>query len=161
MRICLGLMLLVIMSTVVLTACGGDPSGPTEKTLKDSAEAFGAAIVNGNYSELYELGSPELKSGCSKEEFLSGANAAIMAEAVSMGMDEDTTPKQLIRASMGIDEDADVEVRTSNVEITGNQGSVLIEFYLDDNLFAAQGGDDSDMWMFTDGRWGTVGSDSC
>ncbi len=56
MRRCLGLMLLVIMSTVVLTACGGDPSGPTEKTLKDSAEAFGAAIVNGNYSNLYELG---------------------------------------------------------------------------------------------------------
>ena len=53
MRRCLRLMLLVIMSTVVLTACGGDPSGPTEKTLKDSAEAFGAAIVNGNYSELY------------------------------------------------------------------------------------------------------------
>lgn len=150
-------MLLVIMSTVIFTACGGDSSGPTEESLKDSAEALGAAIVNGDYSELYELGTSELKSRCSKEEFLSGANAAIMAGAVSMDMDEDTTPKQLIRASMGIDEDVDVEVRVSNVEVTGNQGAVLIEFYLDGNLFAE---DDSDMWVFADGQWGATGSDS-
>ncbi len=164
MRRCLGLMFLVIMSTVVFTACGGDSSDPTEEALKARAETFGSAIMNGDYSTLYELGVPECRSVLSKEEFLSEANAAVMAEAVAMGLDEDTTPKQLIRANIGIDEDADVEVRASNVEITGNQGSVLIEFYLDDNLFGNQGGDDNDMWVLSDGQWylgSAIDSDSC
>ena len=58
MRICFGLMLLAIMSAVVLTACGGDSSGPTEETLEARAEALGTAIVDGDYSELYEFGLP-------------------------------------------------------------------------------------------------------
>ena len=69
MRICFGLMLLAIMSAVVLTACGGDSSGPTEETLEARAEALGTAIVDGDYSELYEFGLPELKSLCFKEDF--------------------------------------------------------------------------------------------
>ena len=126
MRRCLGLMFLVIMSTVVLTACD-DSSDPTEENLKARAEAFGTAIVDGNYSEIYEFVVPEMKSVCSKEEFVAAAHAEIKAVAVSTGLDEDAGPKAVLRASMGIDEDADVKVRASDVEVTGNQGSVLIE----------------------------------
>ena len=163
MRRCLGLMLLVIMTTVVLVACGGGSSGPTEENLKARAEDFGAAIMNGNYSELYEFAVPEFKSICSKEDFVAGANAEIRADAVSIGLDEDAGPKAVIRASMGIDEDADVKVRASDVEVAGNQGSALIEFYLGDVRFAAQGGDDDD-WVFADGQWylgGVIRSDGC
>ena len=164
MRRCLGLMFLAIMSTPVLIACGGDSSDPTEENLKARAEAFGTAIVDGNYSDLYEFAVPEMKSVCSKEEFLAGAHAEIKALAVSMELDEDAGPKAAIRALMGIDEDADVKVRASDVEVEGNQGSVLIEFYLDDVRFGAQGGDDSDHWVLTDGQWyavGTIRSDGC
>ena len=155
MRICFGLMLLAIMSAVVLTACGGDSSGPTEETLEARAEALGTAIVDGDYSELYEFGLPELKSLCSKEDFLAAAHAELKAVAVSIGLDEDAEPKAVIRESMGIDEDTAVKVRASDVEVVGNRGSILIEFYLDDVRFAA--GDDSYDWVFTDGQWNVVG----
>ena len=164
MQRCLGLMLLVIITTAILTGCGGDSSGPIEENLKDRAEAFGTAIVNGDYSGIWEVSGPEFQSICSKEEYVSRANAAIMAEAVSMGLDEDATPKQVIRAGMGVDGDADVKVRASDVEVAGNQGTVLIEFYQDDVRFAGLGGDDGDIWMFTDGQWhldGVIPSGGC
>ena len=162
MRRCLELMLLVIITTAVLTACGGDPSGPTEENLQARAEAFGAAIVDGNYSEIYEFGLPELKATCSKKEFLAGANTEIMAAATAMGLDEDAKTKTVIRASFGIDEDADVEVRSSEIDVSGNQGSVLLDLYLDDVHFG-QLGDDS-VWVFADGQWylgGVIRSADC
>ena len=157
-----GAALLLFIIVVALTACGGS-SDPTAENLKARAEDFGAAIMDGNYSEFYELAPPESQSRCSEEEFVAEANAALMSEVASMGLDEDTTPKTAMRALFGIDEDADIEVRASDVEVTGNTGSVLIEFYLDDVLIAAQGGDDDD-WVLADGQWyleGAIGSDAC
>ena len=157
-----GAALLLFIIVVALTACGGS-SDSTAENLKARAEAFGAAIMDGNYSEFYELAPPESQSRCSEEEFVAEANAALMSEVASMGLDEDATPKTAMRALFGIDEDADIEVRASDVEVTGNTGSVLIEFYLDDVRIAAQGGDD-DYWVLADGQWyleGAIGSDAC
>ena len=86
---------------------------------------------------------------------MAAAHAELKAVAVSIGLDEDAEPKAVIRESMGIDEDTAVKVRASDVEVVGNRGSVLIEFYLDDVRFAA--GDDSYDWVFTDGQWNVVG----
>ena len=94
MRRCLGLMFLLIITTVVLTACGDGSSGPTEENLEARAEAFGAAVMDGNYSEIYEFASPESKSISSKDEFVTGANASIMDAATSMGLDEDANRKR-------------------------------------------------------------------
>ena len=69
----------------------------------------------------------------------------------------------MIRALMGIDEDADVEVRSSDAEVIGNEGSVQIEFSIDGDVVAAQGGDSVD-WVFANGEWyseDVIGSGTC
>ena len=55
-----GLMFPVIMTVVLLAACGGS-SGPTVENLKARAEAHGAAMVDGKYSDVYEFAPPECK----------------------------------------------------------------------------------------------------
>ena len=158
------LLLLLFITVVALAACGGgESSGATAENLKARAEDFGAAIMEGNYSEVYDLASPESQSRCSKEEYVAEANAALMSEVASTGLDEDATPKTAMRALFGINEDLDIEVRASDVEVTGNTGSVLIEFYIDDVIIGTQGGDD-DIWVLADGQWylgGAIGSDAC
>ena len=155
-------LLLLLITVVALAACGGgESSDPTAENLKARAEDFGAAIVDGKYSEIYELQHPECKSSEAKEEFLARANAELMSEAVSIGLDEDAKPKTVIRALMGIDEDADVKVRATNVKITGNEGTVLIEYYIDGVRISSHGGQDGDYWTFADGQWYSFGPDDC
>ena len=155
-------LLILFITVVALVACGGGASsGRTAENLKARAEAFGLAIMDGKYSEIYEFQHPECKSQFSKEEFLARANTELMSEAVSIGLDEDAKPKTVIRALMGIDEDADLKARATNVKITGNEGTVLIEYYLDGVRIAAHGGQDGDYWTFADGQWYSFGSDDC
>ncbi len=89
-------------------------------------------------------------------------NASIMSAAISMGLDEDAKPKTVIRTLLGVDEDADIEVRASNVEVMGNEGSVLIEFYQDGVRVGQEGSDEP--WVFADGQWYfevAIDADSC
>ena len=153
MRRYLGLILLAIITTAVLTACGGGSSGPTEGNLEARAEAFGDAVMDGNYSKLYEFAHPDSKSQCSKGEFLTGANAALMSLAASMGLDEDAEPKTVIRAMLGLDEDADVEVRASAAEVIEEiEGYVLLKLYQEGVLIGDLG---NSSWVFADGQWFT------
>ena len=146
-----GLMFPVIMTVVLLAACGGS-SGPTVENLKARAEAHGAAMVDGKYSDVYEFASPECKSTYSKDLYLANVNNELMSVAVSMGLDEDAKPKAVVRARMSIDEDADLDVRASEVEVTGNRGSALVESFLDGRLIGSDGGN-AFFWVFEDGQW--------
>ena len=147
----LGPMLFAIMTAALLAACGGS-SGPTEENLKARAEAHGTAMVDGNYSDVYEFAPPECKSTYPKDSYLANVNDELMSVAVSMGLDEDANPKAVVRARMSIDEDADLEVRASDVEVTGNRGSALVESFLDGRLVGSDGGN-AFFWVFEDGKW--------
>ena len=147
----LGLIFFVIVTMVLLAACGGS-SGPTEENLKARAEAHGAAMVDGKYSDVYEFAPPECKAVYSKDLYLANVEDELMSVAASMGLDEDAKSKAVVRARMSIDEDADLEVRASDIEVTGNRGSALVESFLDGRLISSDGGN-AFFWVFEDGQW--------
>ena len=84
--------------------------------------------------------------------YLANVNNELMSVAVSMGLDEDAKPKAVVCARMSIDEDADLDVRASEVEVTGNRGSALVESFLDGRLIGSDGGN-AFFWVFEDGQW--------
>ena len=151
MRRHLGPISCVIMAVVLLAACGGS-TGPTEENLKARAEAHGAAMVDGNYSDVYEFAPPGCKTAYPKDLYLAKVNAQLMTEAASMGLDADAKPKAVVRAKMSIDEDVDLEVRASDIEVNGNRGSALVESFLDGRLIGSDGGN-AFFWVFEDGQW--------
>ena len=150
-RLFLGVFAMVLILPLLLLACGG-PSVPTEENLKARAEAHGVAMVDGDYSEVYEFATPRCKATYSKDSYLASANADLMSAATSMGLDEDAKPKTVVRTKMGVDEDANLEVRVSDVEVTGNRGSALVESFLDGLWIGSDGGDNF-FWVFEDGQW--------
>ena len=55
---------------------------------------------------------------------------------------------------MGIDEDSQIEVRVASVEVSGMQGRVTSDLFVDgESLEFDENSDDGQRWVFVDGQW--------
>ena len=130
---------LVMILTTLLLACSGsdssDSSGPTVENLEARNNEAGSAFLEADWGKFREFLHPNVQSNCSSEE---------VAETMSFN-------KAQIRSEFGVDVDADLEARASNVEVAGNRGGAVMEYYHGGNLLFRD--ESTTDWEFVKGQW--------
>ena len=132
------LALLLLLATVA--ACGSlgpTPTPTATQNLEARAVAAYSSALDRNWLEQYQYTSLRSRDVCD-----SAGYAAKVANLVS-----------LIRGFMSINEDATFEFRVRDVQVTGEEGAVFIE-YLSDGELIPLADEGRHRWVFLNGMWG-------
>jgi len=129
---------IVVIATVALLACGRRTGpDPTEAGLRGRAESKAKAQSDGKWAEWYKFLSPDSKSGCSEADFSAIADFGISS----------------FREVKGLEDSDELEFRVQEVTVQGTQGQVVVDMYLDGELFFDS---PNEPWVFAGGNWWSV-----
>ncbi|MDP7109416.1 MAG: hypothetical protein QF912_00315, partial [Dehalococcoidales bacterium] len=140
------LLLLLVIGTLLLGACGASATAPalTEEFLRQRAEAAYEALSAGEWLEYYEYMEPRFREECKAGEF------AIQAELFNT----------MSRSFMGIEENESLEWLVSRVAVEGEEGKVWADVLYKgdpdentDRLPAIIEEGEGAPWVFLDGQW--------
>jgi hypothetical protein len=132
------LLITTVLAAVVAAAvaCGKGGGGePTEESLKETAQAAGNAVVDGDAPEAYSYLHPDYKAKCPLEDFL---GLVLFARAFLGGGDEE--------------EGSDFEYKVLEASVDGDRGTVRSEVTVDGESLGTEP-DDGEYWLFEDGEW--------
>ena len=139
MRTSWSILALTVLAAIAVACGSSSGSDPTETGLRSRAESQAKAQSDGKWAEWYKFFSAGNKSACSEAEFSAAAD-------LSMSM---------FRESRELDESDQLEFRVQEVTVSGAQGIVVFDIYLDEELFFDA---PSENWVFADGDWWSVNS---
>lgn len=124
-------------SSTTAAALTSKSSGPTEKDLADTAEAYAQAVIDGDLSAAYDLISADCQDLKTRAEYTAEA-AQALSRAEDMGVDMSTA--------------VITEVRVRNV--TSTTGEVTIQAEVDGRPIDEE--DSWETWTVEDGEWRTT-----
>ena len=139
MRTSWSILALTVLAAIAVACGSSSGSDPTETGLRSRAESQAKAQSDGKWAEWYKFFSAGNKTACSEAEF---------SAAVDLSM-------SMFRESRELDESDQLEFRVQEVTVSGAQGIVVFDIYLDEELFFDA---PSENWVFADGDWWSVNS---